>query len=162
MVNDTPICEPATTPEAPIETALLTYKQAKWVDAYIGPANGNATEAARIAGYSGDDNSLGRQGHLNTRNVKILAYIERRRAEISIVKQITPDKVLRDLDRVRLKAEAAGDHSSALRASELEGKWLAMFTDRHEVDDQTEKHELDVRRAAEARELARLRLSKAG
>jgi phage terminase small subunit len=32
--------------------ADLTYKQRLFVDAYLGQANGNATEAARIAGYA--------------------------------------------------------------------------------------------------------------
>lgn len=33
-------------------TQQLTLKQARFVIAYVGKANGNATEAARIAGYS--------------------------------------------------------------------------------------------------------------
>src|SRR5690349_16476460 len=36
----------------------LTMKQRKFIAAYIGQANGNATEAARIAGYKGTDKAL--------------------------------------------------------------------------------------------------------
>lgn len=35
--------------------AGLTYKQRQFVEAYLGAANGNATEAARIAGYQWPD-----------------------------------------------------------------------------------------------------------
>lgn len=36
----------------------LTPKQQAFVDAYTGPARGNATEAARMAGYKGNANTL--------------------------------------------------------------------------------------------------------
>lgn len=36
----------------------LTHKQSLFVSAYIGVANGNATEAARIAGYAGNVDTL--------------------------------------------------------------------------------------------------------
>lgn len=36
----------------------LTTKQQAFVDAYTGPARGNATEAARMAGYKGNDKTL--------------------------------------------------------------------------------------------------------
>ncbi|MCA9530489.1 MAG: terminase small subunit [Myxococcales bacterium] len=36
----------------------LTEKQRRFVEAYVGPARGNATEAARRAGYRGSTNTL--------------------------------------------------------------------------------------------------------
>jgi phage terminase small subunit len=36
----------------------LTTKQRLFVEAFIGAANGNATEAARLAGYQGSDDTL--------------------------------------------------------------------------------------------------------
>ena len=56
----------------------LNYRQRLFVEAYIGEANGNATEAARIAGYSGNDNALGVVGHGLLRNSKIQSLITRR------------------------------------------------------------------------------------
>lgn len=49
----------------------LTLKQEQFVLAYLGEANGNASEAARIAGYA----SPGIQGHDNLKNPKIQARI---------------------------------------------------------------------------------------
>jgi len=43
----------------------LTPKQAAFVAAYIGPARGNATEAARLAGYRGNTKTLGAIGDEN-------------------------------------------------------------------------------------------------
>ena len=43
----------------------LTPKQRAFVDAYTGEARGNATEAARMAGYRGNDTTLGSVGAEN-------------------------------------------------------------------------------------------------
>jgi hypothetical protein len=58
--------------------AALSYKQQQFVNAYLGAANGNATEAARLAGYKGSDNVLGVTGHENLRKPKIRAAIDAR------------------------------------------------------------------------------------
>lgn len=52
----------------------LTLKQRKFVEAYLGKANGNATEAARLAGYKGNDVTLGAVGH-ETKNKPLVASI---------------------------------------------------------------------------------------
>jgi len=49
----------------------LTLKQRKFVTCLLGPANGNQTLAARMAGYRGDDRQLAVQGSVNMRNPKI-------------------------------------------------------------------------------------------
>ena len=56
----------------------LTLKQRRFTAAYADPngANGNGRLAARIAGYSGDDNQLGVQAWTNLRNPKIQQSIE--------------------------------------------------------------------------------------
>lgn len=43
----------------------LTEKQRRFVEAYMGEAAGNATEAARLAGYKGNANQLGSIGTEN-------------------------------------------------------------------------------------------------
>lgn len=59
------------------KTTKLTVKQRRFVDAYLGEANGNASEAARIAGYS-----LPRQsGSENLSKPDIRAAIEARLEE---------------------------------------------------------------------------------
>lgn len=57
----------------------LTGLQQAFVDEYLG--NGfNATQAARDAGYQGDDNTLAVMGHENLRKPKIRQQIEQRLA----------------------------------------------------------------------------------
>lgn len=46
------------------------------------------------------------------------------------------EKVLRDIERVRRTAENAGDLKAALKASELQGKHLKMWTDKVDVGGQ--------------------------
>ena len=53
----------------------LTLKQRKFCQAYIGEANGNGTEAARIAGYDGDDPSLGQIAYENLRKLEVTSAI---------------------------------------------------------------------------------------
>jgi phage terminase small subunit len=71
---------------------------------------------------------------------------------------ITVDKVLADLEHDKLIAREKGDIASAIRADELQGKYLALFTDRQVIDEPA-RRELDEEEAAEAVELARLRLA---
>ncbi len=49
----------------------LTEKQRKFVEAYMGKAAGNATEAARIAGYKGSATTLASVGAENLRKPQI-------------------------------------------------------------------------------------------
>ena len=58
--------------------ANLTGKQAAFIDYYLGEANFNATEAARRAGYSGDDNTLSVIGFENLRKPNIDEAIQKR------------------------------------------------------------------------------------
>lgn len=56
--------------EAP-ELEHLPERMRRFVDAYMGEANGNGTRAARIAGYAGDDNTLAVQASALLRNPKV-------------------------------------------------------------------------------------------
>lgn len=53
----------------------LTPKQQAFVDAYTGAARGNATEAARMAGYKGNATTLAAVGAENLRKPQIQAAI---------------------------------------------------------------------------------------
>jgi len=52
---------------APKDSDKLTLKQQLFVEAYLGEAKGNATEAARIAGYKGNEITLAAVGAENLR-----------------------------------------------------------------------------------------------
>lgn len=56
----------------------LTGKQRAFIDAYLGPAKFNATEAARIAGYEGSDATLAAVGYENLRKPQIEAEVRER------------------------------------------------------------------------------------
>lgn len=56
----------------------LTGKQRAFINAYLGEAKFNATEAARIAGYRGDDATLAIVGYENLRKPKIEAEVKAR------------------------------------------------------------------------------------
>ena len=61
----------------------LTGKQKVFIDAYL--SNGfNATEAARMSGYKGNDNVLGVVGHENLRNPKIAVIVQERLNEAAM------------------------------------------------------------------------------
>ncbi len=65
----------------------LTQKQVKFIEAYL--ATGNATEAAKTAGYSGNRVTLGAVGGENLKKPLIAAEIRRRQAEIRERSNIT-------------------------------------------------------------------------
>lgn len=98
--------------------AGLTVKQERFVAAYVGAANGNATEAARQAGYSGSDGTLGVTGHELLKNPKIAARIGAYLAEVKARgiahKQNRVDSYVRDFDlterviAARARSYAAG------------------------------------------------------
>jgi hypothetical protein len=88
----------------------LTYKQRLFVSAFIGEAKGNATEAARIAGYGRSANALGVTGHDLLRKPKIQAAIEMRVSAVAL----SADEVL---GRVAEQATAdIGDYINIDRA----------------------------------------------
>lgn len=54
----------------------LTEKQQRFLEAYLGPARSNATEAARMAGYKGNRVTLAQIGSKTRRRPLIVAAIE--------------------------------------------------------------------------------------
>lgn len=74
----------------------LTVKQRLFVDAYIGEANCNATEAARLAGYADPKN----EGYRLTHRDDIRAAIDQRMRDLTI----GPEEIL-----FRLTAQARGN-----------------------------------------------------
>jgi len=54
----------------------LTEKQQRFLEAYLGPARANATEAARMAGYAGNRTTLAQIGSKTRRRPLIVAAIE--------------------------------------------------------------------------------------
>jgi phage terminase small subunit len=104
----------------------LSPKQALFVQEYL--VDLNATQAAIRAGYSAK--TANEQGSRLLVNVSISEAIHK--AQQNRAKRIarTADDVLGDILRIGRKAEEVGEFGPALKAAELEGKHLGIFTDK--------------------------------
>lgn len=107
----------------------LTLKQQAFVDEYL--KDRNATQAAIRCGYS--EKTAKQQGSRLLSNVDVASAIDSATTEVSERAKVDAQDVLESILRIRAKAEDADRHSDALKANELLGKHLKMFTDRQEV-----------------------------
>jgi len=143
------------------QAIMLTRKQRLWAEAYMGECKGNAVESTKKAGYKGSYSSLAVQGHDNLNNPKIKAYINARERETASAKQITPESVLANVAWGLEAAKTKGDLVSLARFAELQGKWLAMWTEKTQIEDINESKRMDAKREDESRAIAHLRLRQA-
>jgi len=141
------------------ESDPLTPREADFVERYSNPESesyGQATKSARLAGYGGQAHAAAWRLR---RRARVMAKIEeRQRATMATI-----GKIFSDLENQRLLALAKNppDIQAANRSSELQGRHLAMFTDRVVVDEMV-VHEYDALLEVEAHRLARLLLEDAG
>ncbi len=120
----------------------LTQRQRLFVEAYIGPAQGNAREAARMAGYSGDDHALSQRGYELIRLPKIAELIGVR-VQTAVM---AANEVLSELSAiakadwqnfVEIRRDNEGEPISAtlkladkIRTLELLGKYHKLFSEK--------------------------------
>ena len=104
----------------------LNPRQQRFCECFV--AFGNATQAAKEAGYS--DRTAYAQASRLLRNVKVDTRIRELQAAAAKRSEITADRVLEMLMDSYHDAKAAMQHGPAVRAAELLGKHLAMFVDR--------------------------------
>lgn len=136
-------------PDSPRQRKSLTTRQELFVAAYLGEAHGNATEAARIAGYA----KPGAEGHRLLKNAEIAARVSNHVAE----KFADADAVLAELTDVALAewrdfievlaydkqgnpVKVRMDLSNKVKALELLGKHHQLFTDKQVVDVNVREH----------------------
>ncbi len=105
----------------------LTSKQKKFVASYTG----NATEAARLAGYSGNDVTLAAVGSENLRKPEIAAAIDAR--ETRQTGKLIATREERQAFWTAVLLDVSEAMAMRLKASELLGKSQADFLDRVEV-----------------------------
>jgi phage terminase small subunit len=111
----------------------LTAKQTAFVHWYCSAAvNMNATEAARRAGYKGNDKTLAVMGAENMGKPKIRALIDKRLERALSGADVTVEAVLRRVQVIGDKALEDGQYASAAKCAELHGKYLKMWTERIE------------------------------
>ncbi len=124
----------------------LTTKQQLFCEFYIGAANGNATEAARLAGYQGSDKTLRAIGSQNLTKLNISQVCQERVNEVAL----SADKVLSELseiakadwqDFLEIRHDKDGEIISAtlklsdkIKALELLGKYHKLFSDRVDLN----------------------------
>lgn len=109
----------------------LTLKQELFVSAYLGASMGNATDAARRAGYKGNANQLASVGTENLRKPAIATAIQAQQKKI-LEPLIWGREELQDFwSRVSSDRTVAMPHR--LRASELLGKSQGLFIEKREV-----------------------------
>ena len=115
--------------------AKLTPKQKKFIDEYL--IDLNATQAAIRAGYSAK--TARASAARNMQDVNIQAALQEARQRQQERTEITADMVLKELKAIALD-DAADYNDSRLRytnklkALELLGKHLGMFTEKVKVD----------------------------
>jgi hypothetical protein len=116
-----------------VTTKKLTLKMQRFVDAYMGAAGGNATEAARMAGYAGSDAVLAQVGGENLRKPQIAAAIAARRAAEPLV--WGREELQRFWSEVAQGRDPGGSGEAPpwparLEASKMLGKSQAIFVER--------------------------------
>ncbi len=107
----------------------MNERQKRFVQEYM--IDLNATQAYMRAGYSPGGAAQSAKKLLT--NAKIQAEIAKGQAKVANRLEITVEKVLGDLEELRVLAMAAGQYSPAARAAELLGKQIGMFVEKRET-----------------------------
>lgn len=111
----------------------LTSKQRKFVESFAG----NGTEAARLAGYAGDDNALGVAAHELLSNPKIVQAIQAR--EKVKIRPLIASREKRQEFWTLVMLDSGEDMRNRLKASELLGRSEADFTDKLDVSGEMDR-----------------------
>lgn len=109
----------------------FTEKQEKFIAAY----QGNGVQAAREAGYDGDDRTLAAVAYENLRKPHIAQAIRERQDHELAPMVATRAKRQAFWTKIMMAEEL--DIAERLRASELLGKSEADFKDKLEIEDKT-------------------------
>lgn len=107
-------------------TIKLTAKQRRFVEAYAG----NGTEAARVAGYKGNDETLAQVAAENLRKPYLAEAIKSR--ESKVVKGLIANREERQKFWTEFMYSKQTKDSDRLKASELLARSEADFTDKLE------------------------------
>lgn len=106
----------------------MTPKQQKLADKYL--ECGNATEAAKYAGYS--PKNIGENAAKTLKNPNVSAYIAERMAEMQKPTIASAEEVLTVITQI-MRSENTNDRDR-LKAAELMGKRYALYSDKVQVD----------------------------
>lgn len=107
----------------------LTPKQKAFVREYK-RNGGNGTQAAIKAGYSENTADVIATENLRKPNVKKALEIEEKKLQEKY--EYTIDDMVRELDDVKLKADAEQNRQAQIKAIELKGKAFGLFVEKVE------------------------------
>ena len=105
---------------------LMNERQRRFVEAYL--AEPSATNAAVQAGYS--ERTAYSQGSRLLKHPEVSAELSRRQARLRATSDVRVDEIVLQLNQTRV--DPAVPHRERLKAIELLGKYLGMFSDRHD------------------------------
>lgn len=108
----------------------LTPKQKAFVREYK-RNGGNGTQAAIKAGYS--ENTADVIATENLRKPNIREALEKEEKKLQEKYEYTIDDMVRELDDVKLKADAEQNRQAQIKAIELKGKAFGLFVDKQET-----------------------------
>lgn len=109
--------------------ARLRPKQERFVAEYL--VDLNATQAAIRAGYS--EKTAGATGHENLKKPEIAKAIEEAKKKAQERIDYTADDWRRDVMRLAEKSEQAADASNALKARDMLGKSLGIYSEKRDL-----------------------------
>jgi phage terminase small subunit len=108
----------------------LTPKQKAFVREYK-KNGGNGTQAAIKAGYS--ENTADVIATENLRKPSIREALEKEEKKLQEKYEYTIDDMVRELDDVKMKADAEQNRQAQIKAIELKGKAFGLFVDKQET-----------------------------
>lgn len=136
-----------TTPTA--QAKKLTTKQELFIAAYLGAANGNATEAARIAGYKNPRQEGSRLLSNDVISARVKQHVSDRFADADAVLAELTDVALSDWrdfieviarDKTGKPVKVRMDLTNKVKALELLGKHHQLFIEKQQLDINIREH----------------------
>lgn len=111
-------------------TKALTLRQRRFIDAFVGSAHGNGTEAARIAGYNQTKNALGVTACRLLRKASVASVIQARATRATQASILTAEERDTRLSEIAL----AHDDAIAVAAIRELNKCSGRHSIKHVVD----------------------------
>lgn len=114
--------------------AILTEKQERFCAAYI--ETNNQTEAFRRAYDTSrmSEATIKATAHKTMKSKRVMARIAELRAPAAKAASITLEKHLKDLERLRDKADKATDYGAAIRAEVARGKAAGLYVEKIDLN----------------------------
>ena len=132
------------------EDPRLSPRQQAFVSFFL--ETGNATKAAKLAGYS-ERSARQTAWRMLHENEAVIAAIEDGQRQLAEASFKSAESLMRDLDIQRIAAERRGNNNAAVRALELQARILGLLIERRDTRAQ---HQVEHRKVLSAQSLEAL------